>query len=355
MTGLNTPQMTGLNTPQMTGLNTPQMTGLKHAGDLAFPHTLISRYNTTVLVVEHLQKRYDKFIAVQDVSFHVRRGEVYGLLGPNGAGKSSTIRVLSCLAKPDAGVVRIDGMDIVRHQAQVKRTIGIVPQDFALYDDFSALENLKFFGRLYGLGGADLKHRATELLEAVGLLERQFDAVGTFSGGMKRRINIAAGLMHRPKMLYLDEPTVGIDPQSRRKILDLVKTLNAGGLTVLYTTHYMEEAEELCHRIGVIDQGKIIAEGTLSEMRKLAGETAPIRLELRQPLAQQHLEQLRTLADDMIAEDNVVTLFARDPKTALSGILQMLSTFGAHLDHLELDEPDLETVFLKLTGRRLRD
>ncbi|MFN3267516.1 MAG: ABC transporter ATP-binding protein [Deinococcales bacterium] len=308
-----------------------------------------------MLVVQNLQKRYDKFIAVQDVSFHVQRAEVYGLLGPNGAGKSSTIRVLSCLAKPDGGSVFVDGLDIVQHQAQVKRTIGIVPQDFALYDDFSALENLKFFGRLYGLGGVDLKTRATELLVAVGLLERQHEAVGTFSGGMKRRINIAAGLIHRPKMLYLDEPTVGIDPQSRRKILDLVKTLNAAGLTVLYTTHYMEEAEELCHRIGVIDHGKIIAEGTLSQMRKMAGETSPIRLELRQALPASQLEQLKTLSEDMIAQDNVVTLFAKDPKTALAGILQMLSSFGAHLDHLELDEPDLETVFLKLTGRRLRD
>ncbi len=308
-----------------------------------------------VLVVKNLQKRYDKFIAVHDVSFHVQRGEVYGLLGPNGAGKSSTIRVLSCLAKPDSGSVVIDGSDIVQEQAKVKRTIGIVPQDFALYDDFSALENLVFFGRLYGISGRDLKIRAQELLEAVGLLERSHEAVGTFSGGMKRRINIAAGLMHKPKMLYLDEPTVGIDPQSRRKILDLVKTLNASGLTVLYTTHYMEEAEELCHRIGVIDQGKIIAEGTLAQMRQLAGETAPIRLELREPLAASQLEQLKTLVDEIIAEENTLTLFARDPKDALSGILQMLSSFGAHVHHLELDEPDLETVFLKLTGRRLRD
>ena len=308
-----------------------------------------------MLVVKNLQKRYEKFIAVHDVSFHVQRGEVYGLLGPNGAGKSSTIRVLSCLAKPDLGSVKIDGLDIVKDQARVKRTIGIVPQDFALYDDFSALENLVFFGRLYGIAGRELKIRAAELLEAVGLTDRGHEAVGTFSGGMKRRINIAAGLMHKPKMLYLDEPTVGIDPQSRRKILDLVKTLNAGGLTVLYTTHYMEEAEELCHRIGVIDQGKIIAEGTLSEMRQMAGETAPIRLELREPLSPKHLEQLKTLADETIAEDNAITLFTKDPKDALSGILQMLSGFGAHVHHLELDEPDLETVFLKLTGRRLRD
>ncbi len=332
------------------------MTHRQHKVNLSYFTHLYFLYNALlVLVVKNLQKRYEKFIAVHDVSFHVQRGEVYGLLGPNGAGKSSTIRVLSCLAKPDSGSVQIDGFDVVRDQAKVKRSIGIVPQEFALYDDFSALENLMFFGRLYGMAGRELKDRANELLEAVGLLERGREAIGTFSGGMKRRINIAAGLMHRPKMLYLDEPTVGIDPQSRRKILDLVKTLNAGGLTVLYTTHYMEEAEELCHRIGVIDQGKIIAEGTLPQMRNLAGETAPIHLELREPLSPKHLEQLKTLVDEVISQDNTVTLFARDPKDALSGILQMLSGFGAHVHHLELDEPDLETVFLKLTGRRLRD
>jgi ABC-2 type transport system ATP-binding protein len=308
-----------------------------------------------VLVVEHLQKRYGTFTAVQDVSFRIAPGEVYGLLGPNGAGKSSTIRVLSCLAVPDGGSVRIDGMDIVRQQAKVKRTIGIVPQDFALYDDFSALENLMFFGRLYGLGGKALRSKADELLEAVGLLERAHEAVGTFSGGMKRRINIAAGLVHSPRLLYLDEPTVGIDPQSRRKILDLVKILNAQGLTVLYTTHYMEEAEELCHRIGVIDFGKIIAEGTLSELRGIAGETAPIRLELRHALTPEQLKDLHTLAEEIINDDVYITLFVKDPKTALPQVLQLLSNHGVHVHHLELDEPDLETVFLKLTGRRLRD
>jgi len=215
-----------------------------------------------VLVVTELHKKYGAFVAVDSVSFRINDGEVYGLLGPNGAGKSSTIKVLSCLAKPDGGHVQIDGLDIVEQQAQVKTRIGIVPQDIALYDDFSARENLEFFGRLYGMRGADLRKRSDELLEAVGLLERGKDHVGSFSGGMKRRINIAAGLMHRPKMLYLDEPTVGIDPQSRRLILDLVKRLNTEGLTVLFTTHYMEEAEELCHRIGIIDFGKIIAEGT---------------------------------------------------------------------------------------------
>jgi ABC-2 type transport system ATP-binding protein len=308
-----------------------------------------------VLVVSELHKKYGSFVAVDSVSFRIAPGEVYGLLGPNGAGKSSTIKVLSCLAKPDGGSVRIDGLDIVQQQARVKCLIGIVPQDIALYDDFSARENLTFFGRLYGMSSADLKKRADELLEAVGLLERGNDKVGGFSGGMKRRINIAAGLMHRPKIVYLDEPTVGIDPQSRRLILDLVKMLNAEGLTVLFTTHYMEEAEELCHRIGIIDFGKIIAEGTIPELRAEAGEVSPIEIQLRDVPTARQLEGLKPLVESQSADGNHLTLLCKDSKTALPAILQSLAQNGARVHHLEMDEPDLETVFLKLTGRRLRD
>ena len=308
-----------------------------------------------MLVVTELHKKYGAFVAVDSVSFRIDDGEVYGLLGPNGAGKSSTIKVLSCLARPDGGHVQIDGLDIVAQQAQVKTRIGIVPQDIALYDDFSARENLLFFGRLYGMGGSALRQRADELLEAVGLLERGKDHVGSFSGGMKRRINIAAGLMHRPKMLYLDEPTVGIDPQSRRLILDLVKRLNTEGLTVLFTTHYMEEAEELCHRIGIIDFGKIIAEGTIPELRAVAGEVSPIEIELRDVPNQQQLEALGPFVESLTTDGHRLSLLCHDSKTALPAILQSLAQTGARVHHLELDEPDLETVFLKLTGRRLRD
>jgi ABC-2 type transport system ATP-binding protein len=308
-----------------------------------------------VLVVSELHKKYGAFVAVDSVSFRIAPGEVYGLLGPNGAGKSSTIKVLSCLAKPDGGSVLIDGLDIVQQQAKVKCLIGIVPQDIALYDDFSARENLTFFGRLYGMSSNELKKRADELLEAVGLLERGNDKVGGFSGGMKRRINIAAGLMHRPKIVYLDEPTVGIDPQSRRLILDLVKMLNAEGLTVLFTTHYMEEAEELCHRIGIIDFGKIIAEGTIPELRAEAGEVSPIEIQLRDIPTTQQLEGLKPLVESLSTDGHQLTLLCKDSKTALPTILQSLAQNGARVHHLEMDEPDLETVFLKLTGRRLRD
>jgi ABC-2 type transport system ATP-binding protein len=308
-----------------------------------------------VLEVKGLQKRYGTYVAVEDVSFSVAPGEVYGLLGPNGAGKSSTIKVLSCLAKPDAGSVVIDGFDIVKDVGQVKNRIGIVPQDIALYEDFSARENLLFFGRLYGLGGKNLRIRADELLEDVGLLDRAKDKVGTFSGGMKRRINIAAGLMHNPKIVYLDEPTVGIDPQSRRLILDLVKKLNADGLSVLYTTHYMEEAEELCNRIGVIDHGKIIAEGTLQNLRAIAGELTPIHIALRDAPKAGTIKELEQFAQTVSLEDADLTLLCREPREVLPQILTKLSSLGLSVHHLEIEEPGLETVFLKLTGRRLRD
>lgn len=280
---------------------------------------------------------------------------MYGLLGPNGAGKSTTIKVLSCLATPDGGSVHIDGLDVTRDTRAVKYRIGIVPQDIALYEDFTARENLLFFGRLYGMGGKRLRDRADELLEEVGLADRAHHKVGTFSGGMKRRINIAAGLIHNPKIVYLDEPTVGIDPQSRRKILDLVKSLNSKGLSVLYTTHYMEEAEELCHRIGIIDHGEIIAEGSIPDLRAIAGQLAPIRITLRGTPTDTELKALEGLVERVSFEDDELTLLTPEPKTVLPQILALLAGTSLEVHHLEIDEPNLEAVFLKLTGRRLRD
>ena len=309
----------------------------------------------SVLEAKSLRKQYGHSVAVRDVSFRVDAGQVYGLLGPNGAGKSTTIRMLSCLSKPDGGQITIDGLDATRDLDEVKRRIGIVPQDIALYEDFSAKENLVFFGRLYGMAGKDLHDRADELLEDVGLADRASHKVRTFSGGMKRRVNIAAGLVHRPKLLYLDEPTVGIDPQSRRKILDLVKTLNERGLTVLYTTHYMEEAEELCHRIGVIDHGTIIADGSLNELRSLAGELSPIEIELRGEPTPAQLRELEDDVEQVVFEDGKLILLCKDPKSALAPVLTRLANLGLGVSHLEVDEPGLEAVFLKLTGRRLRD
>lgn len=308
-----------------------------------------------MLEVNRLHKRYGASVAVNSVSFRVAPGEVYGLLGPNGAGKSTTLKVLACLTAPDGGEVLVDGLDSTRQTRRVKRRIGIVPQDLALYDDFSAYENLTFFGRLYGLAGSALRDRARDLLEQVGLTDRANHRVGTFSGGMKRRVNIAAGLVHDPKLLYLDEPTVGIDPQSRRRILDLVQSLNARGLTVVYTTHYMEEAEELCDRIGIIDHGEIIAEGTINELRGIAGELTPVRITLRGTPTEEQLVGIRTLVEAASFEGECLTLLTREPKTALPRVLTRLAVHDLAVHHLEIEEPDLEAVFLKLTGRRLRD
>jgi ABC-2 type transport system ATP-binding protein len=306
-----------------------------------------------MLRVQNLQKRYGQHVAVRDVTFNVAPGEVYGLLGPNGAGKSTTIKVLSCLVKPDQGSVTIDGLDVVTDTAKVKQLIGIVPQDLALYDDFTALENLIFFGRLYGLGGRALQQRALQLLDEVGLLDRAKQRVGSFSGGMKRRINIAAGLIHGPKLVYLDEPTVGIDPQSRRLILDLVKNLNQRGMSVVYTTHYMEEAEELCQRIGIIDHGQIMAEGTLSEMRQRIGDFTPIHINLRRKVSAKQIEALKNFAETVDTDGETLTLLARDPRAALPQALTILADCNVY--HVEIEEPNLEAVFLRLTGRSLRD
>ena len=222
------------------------------------------RHGVDAIVVDKLRKQFDPPkgpVAVDGVSFAIREGEIFSLLGPNGAGKTTTISILSCLLKPDSGEADVGGFSVFRKPDEVKKLIGVVPQDIALYEDLSGRENLMFWGRMYGLSGAALNKRVDEVLELIGLIDRQKDRVDKYSGGMKRRVNIGAALLHKPRILYLDEPTVGIDPQSRRAILDGVKDLNAGGMTVLYTTHYMEEAQELSDRIGIMDQGRMIAVG----------------------------------------------------------------------------------------------
>ena len=222
------------------------------------------RSGVDAIVVDKLRKQFDPPkgpVAVDGVSFAIKEGEIFSLLGPNGAGKTTTISILSCLLKPDSGEADVGGFSVSRKPDEVKKLIGVVPQDIALYEDLSGRENLMFWGRMYGLNGTALTTRVDEVLDLIGLVDRQKDRVDKYSGGMKRRVNIGAALLHKPRILYLDEPTVGIDPQSRRAILDGVKDLNAGGMTVLYTTHYMEEAQELSDRIGIMDQGKMIAVG----------------------------------------------------------------------------------------------
>ena len=233
-----------------------------------------------ILEAHNLVKKFNGFTAVDDVSFAIQEGEVFSLLGPNGAGKTTTISMLSCLLVPTQGDAFIGGHSVTRDPMAAKKIIGVVPQDIALYEELSALENLQFWGRMYGMGGAALKQRIAEVLEEVGLADKAKQRVKTYSGGMKRRINIAVGLLHRPRLLFMDEPTVGIDPQSRRNILDSVKALNRQGMTVLYTTHYMEEAQELSQRVGIIDHGRLIALGTQQELTQMVGQMDALRLHL---------------------------------------------------------------------------
>ncbi len=298
--------------------------------------------------------------AVKGVSFAIRRGEIFSLLGPNGAGKSTTIGMLSGLIAPTRGDAVIDGHAITQEAKAVKQIIGVVPQEVALYDAISARENLNFWGRMYGLRGERLKERVTAVLDIAGLAERANDKVATFSGGMKRRINIAVGLLHNPKILYMDEPTVGIDPQSRRRILDTVKELNQQGLTVLYTTHYMEEAEELSDRIGIIDHGQLIAVGTLAELTATVGQYDTIRLDVGLPEGQNGhlLASLAAVPGIHQADGNNeghLVLQASDANDVLPPVIQQITGQGLAIRKLEVQEPDLEAVFLHLTGRALRD
>lgn len=317
---------------------------------------------SSIVEVKNLHKQYNPpegVTAVQDVSFAIKRGEIFSLLGPNGAGKSTTISMLSGLLAPSKGEATIDGHSITQNAKAVKQVIGVVPQEIALYDTISARENLVFWGKMYNLSGDKLQERVTAVLDIAGLTERADDKVETFSGGMKRRINIAVGLLHNPKVLYMDEPTVGIDPQSRRRILDTVKELNQQGLTVLYTTHYMEEAEELSDRIGIIDHGKLIALGTQEELTATIGQYDTVQLEIGETA-----ELNGTLVDDLAAvagvhqatgEGEQVIIQTKDANEVLPRLLQTVTEHGRSIRRLEIQEPNLEAVFLHLTGRALRD
>jgi ABC-2 type transport system ATP-binding protein len=311
-----------------------------------------------MLVVSDIKKSFDKKEVVRGVSFSVKKGESFGLLGPNGAGKSTTIGMICGLLTYDGGEVMVDGQSVKNKPLEVKKKIGIVPQEIALYPTMSARENLLFWGKMYGLSGSQAKKRADEVLEFVGLRERAKDKIETFSGGMKRRINIGAALMHEPELLIMDEPTVGIDPQSRNHILETVKRLNQKGMTVIYTSHYMEEVEYLCERIGIVDQGKMIALGTKTELvNRLAGGTV-IKLMVTS-LKDSFLEGLKDMANvERVVtntESNTLEIFVSNHQQAFADIMTCALQNGIQVLSFEVQEPNLETLFLSLTGRTLRD
>ncbi len=310
----------------------------------------------TMIEVNGLVKKYGDRVAVKGVTFSILEGEIFGLLGPNGAGKTTTIGILVTLLTLDKGQVTISGYDLAREANRVKQVIGFVPQELALYPTISAQDNLAFFGRIYGLRGAALKKRIDEVLALVGLGDRAGDAVQTFSGGMKRRLNIAAGLIHQPRILFLDEPTVGVDPQSRNFIFEHIERLKAEGMTIIYTTHYMEEAERLCNRVAIMDEGCILALDTPQGLVSLLGGGV-IYIGLSSEAIRALLPSIQALPGVGAAsiQDSRLKIETKDARPTLLKLIELCNTRNTPVLSLEILEPNLESVFLHLTGKRLRN
>jgi ABC-2 type transport system ATP-binding protein len=308
-----------------------------------------------ILIAQDLQKSFGEIEAVKGISLQVARGEVFGLLGPNGAGKTTTISMLTALLEPSGGKITVDGLDLKAHTNEVKAKMGLVPQEMALYMSLSARQNLTFFGRIYGLKGKELRQRVDEVLGMIGLTERADDAVGDYSGGMKRRVNIGAGLLHKPEILFLDEPTVGVDPQSRNAIFESVETLNRAGMSVIYTTHYMEEAQRLCHRVAIVDEGNLIALDTPTALiRSLGGGVVMLGVaegapeDLTERIAQVPAVKSATRSDGQLKIET------QRLQEGLMGALDITNQLDVRITSLEILEPNLESVFLNLTGKKLR-
>lgn len=300
-----------------------------------------------ILVIRDLCRSYGTQPAVNGISFSIPRGEIFGLLGPNGAGKTTTISMLSGLMEPTGGTITLLGMDLAKNTTRAKAKIGLVPQDLALYPTLSARDNLMFFGRIYGLHGKVLRARVEAVLDLVQLADRADERIETFSGGMKRRINLAAGLLHQPEILFLDEPTVGVDPQSRNAIFESIESLNRSGLTVIYTTHYMEEAERLCHRVAILDHGQIVALDTPANLIRSVGE-GMIRIGIVDGLAKVVKDRAESLpaVHSATFRDGQIDLRVNNAQQALVGILDVANRLQARVTSLQIMEPSLETVFL---------
>jgi len=311
---------------------------------------------TAVLQVDSLRKEFGELTAVADISFEVHEGEIFGFLGPNGAGKTTSISMICGLLDPTAGEILVGGKSVLSHPREVKAMMGVVPQEVAIYEELSARENLVFWGGIFGLKGKELAHRVDCLLEQVGLDDRAKEPTKNFSGGMKRRLNLAMGLVNEPRLILLDEPTVGIDPQARIKILDVVKDIVAEGRTVIYTTHYLEEAEDLCDRVAIIDHGKILALGTVPELQTQLGEGS--LLTVQGGFSGRTLTEAVDGVDGLLPieiEDNRAMLLVTREGPGISHCLESLFSKGMTFDDITIKEPNLEDLFLKLTGRELRN
>ena len=304
--------------------------------------------------VSDLRKTFGAIEALKGVSFKIPQGECYGLLGPNGAGKTTTISILSTIIKPDEGEVNIAGYELKKNPLECKKNIGVVTQEIALYNELSAYDNLLFWGGMYKVPGQELLNRLDETLDLLGLTDRKNDKVKTYSGGMKRRVNLASALLHRPKILFMDEPTVGIDPQSRNLIFEVVEKLHKEGMTIVYTTHYMEEAERLCDCIGIIDNGKIIAQGTLNELRTLGSMKESVVISYTN-LTNECYNTIEKEWKDLRRFEDTIHFYSMNIQGDLSKIIIMCNAFGLDIRHIDIQKMNLETVFLSLTGKKLRD
>lgn len=309
-----------------------------------------------LLEVKNMIKRYDQALALDHISFEVNEGELFGLLGPNGAGKTTMMSVLSGLIRPDDGEIYFAGQKKSKVDSLMKNQIGVVPQEIALFEDLSAEENLDYFGRLYGLRGKGLKENIHRGLEFTGLSDHRKDYPKGFSGGMKRRLNIACAIVHQPRLILMDEPTVGIDPQSRNHILESIKALNREGVTIIYTSHYMEEVEQLCHRLAIVDHGRVIAQGTQEEMTKLVAATDKVTMQL-DTASYTLSEAFRRLGyvEEYNSEGNAITLLCSKGQYHVHELIRTIEEAQSELISFSVEKPTLESVFLTLTGRSLRD
>jgi ABC-2 type transport system ATP-binding protein len=316
----------------------------------------MERFGMNILEIRNLTKKFDDFVAVDNMSLNVREGEIFGFLGANGAGKSTTISMVASLLRSTKGEINLLGRNITNHNKFAKTNIGLVPQEIAIYENMTSYENVSFFAGLYGLRGQQLKERTEEALEFVGLGDKHKSFPNNFSGGMKRRLNIACAIAHRPKLIIMDEPTVGIDPQSRNYILNSVRKLNQMGCTIIYTSHYMEEVEEICTRIAIVDHGKIIAEGTKEQLKAIITDTKDIWIGIKgnESLSIENLKQIPGVIAVRL-EENTVQINSKGEINNLSRIIQQLIKDQVEIRSVEEQAPNLETVFLTLTGRNLRD